>query len=550
MKFISSNLFFNTYSNDNQKIKRIRPWIKIILIIGFISFFIYSLFNLDFATNNGYDIFKDNIVKLFSFNNSDFSNYPSHSILNISINFIWVTIKCSSLGTVLGFGLGIITSLFCFKLYLNKYIRFLIKGLIIFLRSFPFVAFIFLIQSSFEKELAATLIISWFTWLWANKYLTNIFDNTNLNPYYNSIKKGNSKIKGFFQEVYGRNSNQIFSVFIHGFESNIRWSTILGSLGIVGIGSFIMDNINTFNYQNLGYPLLCIFVIIIFIETFFILYNKLIIKENKKIKDKKLKYVIDYRKFIKMMTIIILLIISIYSLITIKYNFSRIESLGIYLNDFFNIDFTVWTSSDKNINSWFMLFSLFKQSFIAISISLLFGFIISIFTSYLIINKYFSWFINIIIGFFRIFPVILLFYIFNPVIMSPLTIALLINCIHSTSKLSYQFSSRINEIPIKEIEKLKIKGKNIFWIIRYYIFEKIKKDIIDYSLFEFININRTIVVLGGLGTSLIGSMINTYNYRNQYSKMYSYIWCLTIYYLTLEIILNKIVKLNQRIINF
>ncbi|UWV93767.1 hypothetical protein NW062_00150 [Mycoplasmopsis cynos] len=64
----------------------------------------------------------------------------------------------------------------------------------------------------------------------------------------------------------------MLQIFFLAYESNVRWSTILGSIGIIGIGFFIENNKNDFQY--LGISLFYIFLVVFILEFLIYIYNK------------------------------------------------------------------------------------------------------------------------------------------------------------------------------------------------------------------------------------------------------------------------------------
>ena len=519
---------------NNYKIKS-----KLLIVFFVFSFFIFVYFLASFNWNtNSFASSKinSNISKLFSFNNYD-KNYPSSSILNNSIKYMFVTIRIVSLGTLIGFILGILTSVISTKEIFRK-ISYLIKAIIIFLRAFPVIIFIYATQEGFEKELAATLILSWFTWLWSSKYLTDMFETANKFSYKMSIKKGQVPLIAFNKEIIGRSNDKIFSLFLYSFESNLRWSTLLGSLGIIGIGEFINSNI-PLHYENIGYPLLVLLIVVLFFEMVIWLFNKYIMSDKTTNFTKKY-HLFNYRKMIKIITAIFFVVIAIYSISQLEWNFSRISGFNNYIEQLFNPNISSWSSSSANENPWFMLFDIFKQCYVIVFITTIFSVIVAAFSSQKIVNSYLALLVKFLISIIRVIPIFLIFRILNAYFISPISLSIIAVSLHSITILSQQFVRSINNIQIRKINQLEKQGYSFIWRVRYYILPSISKEAAANIAFLFVNVTRTVLILGIMGTSILGSKIDALNSKLYLQELFGYVWPLTIYLLIWEIILENI----------
>ena len=536
------NLFFIKYKDTSDKetnwIKR--DYIRILIFLLVLLVLFFSFYQLDFSFNiRGLKIFKDNLRDLLKVNNHD-PNYPSNTILENSLWFMWKTFLFTSLGTFVGFSLALITSFFGSRIIFSKAVTFLIEIVTIFLRSFPALIIIYLVQQGFEKNLAASLILFWFSWLWSHRYLQDIFNNTNKSLYFLYIQKGYSKMKAFYKSIIGKNTNKIIMIFFFSFESNLRFSAILGSFSLPGIGNLINSNWQQNNYQNLAIPIMILILVIFSFELIIFAFNKWLLSDHtKKVSKKYIKnckrYRISFKNIIKISLLLFFVSISIYELIQINWNFILIKKFWNYLNIIFHPDLSLWKNNFYQ-NPWIDVFKLLTNGVVIIFIS----FFLALVFSFLSCSKIMPSFIFLPFRFintlFRSVPTLIIFIIINPLFIDETLIGVLAISFGTTSVLTKQFTESFNTISKQKIDVYRKRGKTFLWIFIFYMFLENKKDLYAYAYFAYNNALRTLVVLGIFGVSIIGSNIYGYQQRNLWTKISSCIWPLIIILITLEIV--------------
>ena len=535
-------LFFINYKNQKNKqtsfIKR--NYVRTFGFLLFLSIILLAFFLVDFSVNTqGFNIFKENIKDFFKVNNHDL-NYQSNSILENSLLFLWQTFLFTTLGTFLGFAFALLTTFFGTKFLFSKILTFFVDLITIFLRSFPALIIIFAIKEGFEKSLAASMILFWFSWLWSSRYLQDIFNNSSLQLFHWYVQKGFSKITAFYKSVIFINLNKIIMIFFFSLEANLRFSAILGSFSLPGIGSLINQNFKGNHYENLAIP---IFVLVGFIFVFELIifgFNKwILVDKTKKIPQKyqnsKNKINFNSKKIIQMLFLLFFVAICVYQLTIMQYNFSLVKNLFIYLKSIFRPDLNLW-SAHFSVNPWTNVLQLLLNGIVIIVICFWFSLLFSFFSCSKIMSPYVFLPFRAINILFRAIPVLIIFIFINPLFMNQTTIGIISICFGTSSVLIKQFSESFNQVSKEKIQMYRKQGKSLMWIFLFYMFFEVRKDLYAYAYFAYNNALRTLVVLGVFGVSIIGSKINGYQQRELTFKIASYIWPLVITLFTLEFV--------------
>ncbi len=532
-----NNFLFEYSSKSKNASKRLKPFFKIFFILIFLLIIFYSFFKISFSLNIvEYEEFIKNLEKIFYFKNLD-PSFPSNTVLENSLNYLWITIRVTLTGTTIGFILAILTSFLSSKNITNNFLSIIFQIFMLFLRSFPAIVFINATKNAFSLEYAAIIIFAWFSWIWCNKYLLEIIKNIDVEGYKWFIKKGHGKIYSFKKQILDRAKNKFIMIFLYSFESNFRWTTMLATVGVIGIGFFINNNI-PHKFEFVGIPLTIIFITIFLLEIFNIFVNKILL--NVKSKNKQ---TFNWKKFFKISLIFLVIFITIYSLWILnsqKMNFlifkERIQSL-------FNPKISLWLEKYSRLNPWLGVLELFYQCIIAIFIAMIYSITMSIFLS----EKLQKWFIflpaKIINTFLKIIPIIIFFYILNPLFLNSIGLATILFGFHSGSVIAKQLSESINSLEKEKIDFYKLKGYSKIFIIKKYAWPIIKKDFKSFSYIRLEVIFRNMIILGSLGFSIIGNNLDSFEHRQQLQHFAAYIWVIVItifIYNTLPFIINWI----------
>ncbi|WPL37176.1 hypothetical protein [Malacoplasma iowae] len=539
-KKIKSNVFYSWIS-PNKNYRKLNPWIKWTISALILILIILSFVNVGFKiAPNRTNVFFENIKQLFNF--SDNSKYfPNQSLWNVSFNYLLLTIKQTLIGTITGFALALISSYLSFKNFTNKYTSYFINLIVNVLRFVPILFFIYYIQLSFSKELGLFIVLLWFTWLWSHKYLIEIYRNIDYSLYFQKIVEGNNKFISFWTTVFYQVNTRIISLFLFSFESNVRWSTILGSLGLIGIGQLIQQG--TEDFSTMGIPVLMISLFLIFLEIFIYVFKKILIEEkipflkNNWNQNQYLKF----RKFKKIFSVVIFVVLIsfiFYCFTTTDFNSLKTDSGWIFLSAIFSPDWNILNSSSLTIPIWNQILNLFSQAIVAVTISLLF-LLITLFlgNKFLFRKTYFV--MHILNSIVRAIPAVAILFIVDSIYFdtsSALTIALSVSLATSLFKVINEKSEKLNEY---NIQIMFLTGHSRLMIFKNYILFKLKNDILTVGTFEFENTFRNLIIYGSYsGASEISSQLDYFFKRSLYDKMGAFLWLIFILIMLLNIVLS------------
>ncbi|WP_156926408.1 ABC transporter permease [Mycoplasma leonicaptivi] len=405
--------------------------------------------------------------------------------------------------------------------------------LLLFLRSFPTVIFILLFKSSFETYLAAFAIFFWGTWLWMHRYFSEIIENSDVKQFWIDVNLGTKRFKSFYKNIVINNKNRFIMNSILAFESNLRWSTVLGTIGIYGIG--ILFDLYKNKFEYLGISLFYIVLIVFLLEIFIVFYNKYLSK-NKSVMTQNINYNRNfkywYKKailFILYAFILVITIISLRDLFTQKINFYVI---GNYFKNIFRPDFSYL----KN-NIWFY-YQDYLDIFIFTYTSIIISFIFCYFTSFIIAEKFFFWktsvFSKFILVIIKSIPILVYFSFFISIFNQNTALVLGLSIVAYRSFVK-QISEKINSKTNKNCDILSNLGWSKWKIYKIYIFPQLQNDIKGIISFEFESTFRNVITYG-LFTSVISipNHLNLFQERTEYTKIIPLILPAMIFFILLE----------------
>ncbi|WP_412031733.1 ABC transporter permease subunit [Metamycoplasma buccale] len=524
---LTYGIFKEKISNKNLNIKgNIKIGWKVVFwffIIGILLFFISNI-NFRFA-KYGFNLFWENIGKFFNISNQSLL-YGKQNLFALSFSFLFYSIKITFLGTAIGVILAFITSYFSNYKMVNKYIAGLFKIITTFLRILPELIFIYIFSISFDKTLAITLILSWFTWLWLHEYFSQAIENIDFSIFYHLTKIKKSKFMAFYEEIWPQIKMKFTNYIFYAFESNLRWNSILSKLGFLGIGILLnVPELGSQHYSNLFIPLFVLISFLFLLEIIHIGYTELFLEtKTLKIKTKEYEKNNLIKKVIKVLifTLFITLIaLSIKLLIGQKYyKIAGWQEFKNFFNPNWN-DLHTKTYNDNNI------FKIIIEFISLITISTIFTYIISFlklfFINNKINNKNISLFLKFINTFIRGVPIIVLFFIFNPIFIgNPISFVIAFS-IHSASSLVRNLENSINKIDQQKINNLTKQGWSKWKIYNKFIVPTIKLDFITFITFEIEKITRNFISYGIYASCLLG-IKSTLSISREMSDIASYLW--------------------------
>ncbi|AZZ65796.1 ABC transporter permease [Metamycoplasma phocicerebrale] len=512
--------------DNNATLKKgpIRSYLKVIIWILIIAAFIGSIFIINFSfAKNGWSLFFKNWKDFFS--PSSFSNLYKENLFLISIKFLWNSVKIVFLSTTLGLFFAFITSYFANYKTNSKYIAIPVKILVIFLRIFPELFFIYLFKVSFDKTLSIHFILTWFTWLWLHEYFSQTIENANFNIFYHLVKIRNSKFKAFWIEIWPQIKRKIIGFFFYAFESNLRWATILAQLGYLGIGILTNPQQEPIEFNQILIPLLILVIFLVIVEIISQNINKLFFESktineinHKKYKDKKI-----IKRFFGWLLIISALVIcgfGIASLVGQKFYASEVSN---YFKQMFQAN---WSQVHLDLSQdgiFYILLQLGALVFVTwVLIYIISYFRILIMTKSLVGSKI-STIIKYTNMFIRAMPVVTIFLLFSNLFNVYAAGFVVAFAIHGVTSLSRNLAQATNAISTEKIYELKKMNYSNFWIYRHYIRPLVRLDFITLGSFQIEKTIRNFITFGSLSSSLLGEQA-TLNKVKKISDIAPYLW--------------------------
>ncbi|UBX97706.1 PhnE/PtxC family ABC transporter permease [Mycoplasmopsis synoviae] len=538
--FLSNLFFYKVESKNSQTQNKLKPIWFHILILFFLAVIIFTFSKFDYKLNSyfGFQNFYKNVFKFFQIKNE--STYLGKTNLALdSLSYLWVSIKYAIVGTFIGFVIAIFTAFLSSSKLNNFWLALIIKNLILLIRSIPELLFITLFNQTFFREFALILIYLWFSWLWLHKYFLETIESLDLTTFYVSKYQGNSSFYAFRKEILSRLWNKFIVLFLYSFESNIRWVSILSALGAPGIGVLInYAAISSNNIDQLAIPLIFLFLFIVFIELFNYFFNKYILEWNSKTLKtndyQKLAKTFNYKSVIKLLFFSAIAIFSIYQLITINKDYLLNGFFSSYLNNFFKPDWSVFNISSNSIslNPFLQIFQIYGFALATLVICLFVTFWFLPFISKNNNNVWSSLFVKFLNIFLRIFPSLVLFYVFSNIVFSPATLLVFVIGITASSSLNKQLSEVIDNLDNEVIQNLKYQGYSKFKIFFSYILPSIKVEFFLLAMFYFEIFFRSSITYSFLANDGLALGSNMYFHLQEKSfnpnKAFAYMWVIVL----------------------
>ncbi|MGX9358300.1 hypothetical protein ACWXVL_00730 [Mycoplasma sp. 128] len=460
------------------------------------------------------------------------SYLQNESLIWLSFKFLLLTIQITLLGTILGASLALLTALVTNYKTNNKYWSFVVKVFMLLLRSIPEIIYIYLFVFSFHKQLATALLISWFTWIWLHKFMSEAIENLDVKAYNIWLKKGFSKTHVIVRFLLPQLVNKFVIYILYSFESNMRWTSVFSFLGLIGIGELLNEaSLTMYKMHELLIPLLFLVSFIFGLEW---LSHSVVNKNNKSLKSHKTR-VNSLKKFnlyesLKWIFLILILIFVICSFVTMP-SFGIKKSHTI-LNDLFNPN---WKILQTNENVLKLIFDLLVQVFVTIIFCILFSYVNIFLTNNKTNKAYFVWINRFIFTFIRIIPTLTIFYIFWYAFSNVVSGFVFAFALHSSTVVSKQINEAISKIETNSIETLKKQGWNKLKIFNSFILASVKVSIYTFLFLEIEKNIRNFINYGTFGASGFGLAIS-YGEKNNYQDIAPYVWISLLLLLMLNLV--------------
>lgn len=533
------NTFWYAHSKYDKKLHWWWKWI-FYLVGG--ALLIWTLTSVIGPLNpGGSTLVKENWIQILQFSNYDV-DYPDYTIVNLSLKMLWKSLNYTILGTSIGFVIGAFLTILTARNLKMPWLSYPAKAFLLFLRAFPVVIVVFTFQNGLLKDSAATAILAWITMLWTNKYLTEVFEKSDQKLYQKLLNQGVHPSKAFYYGIILKNQNKILMIYLYGLESNLRWSALLGSLGLIGIGQIITSNMPN-QFANIGIPLLFLLGALILLELLLFAFNNYLLQYRSRSfsqiqAEKGTITLFNGKKIVKNLFLLGLLIWNFILIFTFDWDFSNLKTSWEFIKMGFSPDLNSWNSSSLSVNPWLMFGDLLLQVIASISIAIIIALFLAMLCSEKSTNKIVASIIKILLTLIRVFPPFVLLYSLDPLFIDAKTTTFLVLTLAQIVLLTKQFSESINNLNASQLQTLKQRGYS-WWQINFtFIIFKIKRDIYHYSLFGFENLVRLYIFYGVFSGNLIGHMIYNLYQRGHYDQMFSYVWTIVIMLIIINIILK------------
>lgn len=536
-----SNIFYSYMDNQKHPKKKLSWLSKLIIYLILLSLIITSFVIVKFQIAPlGLEVVLQRISEAFSFSNH-LSDYPNYSLIDLSIQYLWISIKGVIIGTSIGFVLAFITSTLSNQyLIKSNIVANLLNVFIVLLRALPTIIFIYIFTNSYSKNIALIMVLGWFSWIWLHKYMREFYLTLNYYPYQVYLNQGNSILNSFLKTIVPQINNKFTSLFLYSLDSNVRWSSILGTLGLAGIGELILKASN-YQFESMGIPVVTIMVFMIFLETIIYLLNRFLFVHKSFLFNKDLNAFVnkkDYKSIIKIILFLSFIILLIVSISTTDW-----KTYSQNTNIFEQLFYPNWQiiNTKEDLNLAYDIFFLFTQTIVIMTLALVISLLLIFISCYKLFKSYslVGIFISTII---RATPMIAIFFIINPLFTSPSSSICIIFGISTATIMSKNVSETINKLDDKIINHFVAMGYSKIKIFFKYILPSVKNNYFSLFTFEWENQFRDLITYGTYGVSAIGSYISLYFEKlKRFNDMATFVW-IAFFIILFVIFINFLIK--------
>ena len=232
----------------------------IILILGlFISVNVTNAHITVLLAPDNFSQFMDVLVQMCK---------PDWSYAKVIFPYLIETIKMAILGTVIGSAFAFVYSLLIARnIIKNKFVTSILRFIMNIIRTIPdlllgalFVAIVGI------GPVAGILALSVFTFGVVVKLFYEAIETIDDGPIEALTASGASKLQIIHFAVLPQVMTYFISYVLYAFEINVRASTILGYIGAGGIGLYLQQTLQLFQYNRTGTILIVIIVVVVIID--------------------------------------------------------------------------------------------------------------------------------------------------------------------------------------------------------------------------------------------------------------------------------------------
>ncbi|MCC3161063.1 MAG: ABC transporter permease subunit [Mollicutes bacterium PWAP] len=519
---------FNNYkvvSINGQVVKKKNPWLITILALIITALIISIIFVIKPGFTSNLKSFGDSFKKLFNYENIRIGRADisiTDTVIK-TLNLLGETILFSVLGVVVGIIFSIPLALLSSKSIVKKlYIYMPFRIIMSIIRAIPVLIYAFILFELFSPTLTATITISIFVMTLMSKWLYEELDSVDLSSLDAMDAAGNQKIRGTLRSIAPYLSRSILSYGVYAFEITIRFSAILGLVGIQSVGLLISsDYQNSSRWGHLGIVLIILIFTIILIECIALGFKKFVIeKREKQIEFDSnrnlwiLKKQVEMQKskfwIVKFVLLLCLIFIIILSLINTEWRMASQIKQQLFKNsisDIFNPDFGQFILPKKQ-NVIYLAGIGISISIGAVVIGLIFSIPLGLLASKNVSGKYFSWIFRIILISIRSIPAftygILFFSLTGNHIEFAGALALGIHSIGMLGKLTYE---KIDDIDISSKEALETMGNSKGIITTRSLLAQVMPIILSNALYRVEMNFKSLIEIGAIGACVFGANV-------------------------------------------
>lgn len=194
--------------------------------------------------------------------------HPDWSYLSAVIPLLLETIKMAVLGTVIGSVIAFIYSLLIARnIVKNKAVTGILRFIMNIIRTIPdlllgavFVAIVGI------GPIAGILALSVFTFGVVVKLFYEAIETIDPGPIEALTAVGANKLQVIWFAVLPQIMTYFISYVLYAFEINVRASTVLGYIGAGGIGLYLQQTLQIFDYAKTGTIIIVIIVVVVIID--------------------------------------------------------------------------------------------------------------------------------------------------------------------------------------------------------------------------------------------------------------------------------------------
>lgn len=193
---------------------------------------------------------------------------PDWGYTSTAIPYLIETIKMAVLGTVIGSAIAFVYSLLIARnIIKNKYVTGVLRFIMNIIRTLPdlllgaiFVAVVGI------GSVAGILALSVFTFGVVVKLFYEAIETIDPGPSEAVIACGGNKLNMISFAVMPQILPYFISYTLYAFKLNVRASTVLGYIGAGGIGLYLKQTLDIFDYAKTGTIIIAVFIVVLIID--------------------------------------------------------------------------------------------------------------------------------------------------------------------------------------------------------------------------------------------------------------------------------------------